>query len=167
MCYTVVTNKKEKNTMINKKYNLSVIISLVLAFITLVFLVVLTFSIPSLVDSYLEITKKTEFSSLDATWIKAILYVILLPAFVADISLLALLNLVASGKVFTNLAVYLLRLISICCFAEVILFGALSIFFLLSLVVSFAALFLGIVLRVVKNVIEEATLIKNENDFTG
>ena len=150
-----------------KNPNISVIISLVLAIITMAFIIVMAVFIPSLVDFYVDVTGKAEqFSALEITQIKIILYVILLPAIIADASLLFLLKLVAKEKVFTSVSVYLLRLISLCCFAEVIIFGALAIFFLLALVVSFAALFLGIVLRVVKNVIEEATAIKLENDYT-
>ena len=153
--------------MQRKKYSISVIISLTLAIITLLFLIVFAISLPRIVDMYLDYSGKTDaFSTLEQTEMKILLYIILIPAFVADIALLSLLSLVAKSKIFTSSAVYLLRLISICCFSEVILFGALAIFFLLALIVSFAALFLGIVLRVVKNVIEEAAMIKAENDFT-
>ena len=53
-----------------------------------------------------------------------------------------------------------------CCFLLCLLFGILGIFFLLSFAVAFIAVFLGLCLRVVKNVIEEATQIKDENDLT-
>lgn len=153
--------------MKTKNTNISVFISLALVIITFLFLITFAIFLPSLVDSYLEISQKADdFTAFQVTQIKIIVYIILIPAFIADISLLIILKLVAKGLIFSSLSVYLLRLISLCCFAEVILFGAISIFFLIALVVSFAALFLGIVLRVVKNVIEEATAIKAENDFT-
>lgn len=153
--------------MNSKRKNISVIISLAIALITLAALIVIALVLPKLVDSYIDLRGRNDyFSDSDRIQVKIILYVILIPAFAADIFLLALLNLVAKKKVFTELAVGLLRFISLCCFAEVVLFTVISKFFLLGLVIAFAALFLGIVLRVVKNVIEEATAIKAENDFT-
>ena len=45
-------------------------------------------------------------------------------------------------------------------------FFALGFFLTSAFAVTFAAFFMGIILRVVKNVIEQATVIKSENDFT-
>ncbi|MBQ8208540.1 MAG: DUF2975 domain-containing protein [Clostridia bacterium] len=150
-----------------KRKNISVIISFAIALIVLAALIVFAAILPRLVSSYIDLRERNDyFTELGRLQVNIILYVILIPAFIADISLLILLNLVGKKKIFTALSVNLLRLISLCCFAEVILFLILSKFFLLSLVVAFAALFLGIVLRVVKNVIEEAAAIKAENDFT-
>jgi hypothetical protein len=47
-----------------------------------------------------------------------------------------------------------------------VLFALLGWYFRLALAVGFVAVFVGLCLRVVKNVIEEATLIKSENDLT-
>lgn len=150
-----------------KRKNISVVISFAIALIVLAALVVFALVLPRLVDSYISLRDRNEyFTENGRLLVKLALYVILIPAFTADVSLLALLNLVGKEKVFTALAVNLLRVISYCCFVEVVLFTALSYYFLLGLVIAFAALFLGIVLRVVKNVIEEATAIKAENDFT-
>lgn len=95
-----------------------------------------------------------------------ILYLILIPAIVADIALLLLLGKVRHAAVFTPESVSYIRLISWCCFAETVLFAALAVCSTLMLVVAFAAAFLGVVLRVVKNVIEEAVDLKAENDYT-
>ena len=153
--------------MTKRKNRISIVISFVLAFIALAALIFLTVVIPSLVDSYIDLTGRTEyFTDAERLWVKIIFYAILIPAYVADASLIAILYLAHKGLIFSDTTVYLLRLISLCCFAEVLLFGAMSIFFIMGLVISFAALFLGIVLRVVKNVIEEAVSIKAENDFT-
>ena len=45
-------------------------------------------------------------------------------------------------------------------------FAAIGLYFFIGFVVSGLAFFLGLCLRVVKNVIEEATDIKSENDLT-
>ena len=95
-------------------------------------------------------------------------YSVLLLVLFSDVCLMLLLNNVRQGAIFTDRSVTYLRIIS---WAS-ILAGVLNIplFFMLHLIsvlcVSFVALFLGIVLRVVKNVIEEGTVIKEENDST-
>ena len=92
----------------------------------------------------------------------------LVPVAVADVFLVRLLLLVKGGQVFTSRAVGYLRTISWCCFLECALFIAEGLFLKIgvSTALFFCAGFLGLVLRVVKNVIEEATAIKAENDFT-
>ncbi len=150
-----------------KRKNISVKISLVTAILVLGALVVFALVLPRLVDFYTSLRGRSDFlTSSDKIAVKIMLYLILIPAFAADVSLISLLRIVDRGEVFTASSVNLLRVISYCCFSEVVLFTAISKYFILGLVVAFAALFLGIVLRVVKNVIEEAVTIKAENDFT-
>ena len=150
-----------------KRKNISVKISLVIAILVLAALVAFAIALPRMVDFYTSLRGRADFlSPIDKIVVKVMLYLILIPAFTADISLISLLRIVDRGEVFTLSSVKLLRIISYCCFSEVVLFGAISKYFVLGLVVAFAALFLGIVLRVVKNVIEEAVAIKAENDFT-
>lgn len=94
-------------------------------------------------------------------------FLLLIPVGVADGFLVRLLLLVRRHQVFTDKAVAYLRTISWCCFIEA---GLCLItarpFFPVHYAAAFAAGFLGLVLRVVKNVIEEAVALKNENDFT-
>lgn len=150
-----------------KKTGVSVVISFVLAAAVLVFLAVLTFGVPHILDSYISFVGRGDyFNEANRSVVMAIIYAILVPAYVADLSLCVLLALVRRRAVFTSVSSRLIFIISVCCFVEVVLFGVLSAFFALSAVIAFAALFLGIVLLVVKNVIEEGSAIKNENDFT-
>jgi len=100
-------------------------------------------------------------------------YLALLPVVTADVLLIGLLGNVRRSEIFTASAVAKLRGISWCCFAECLILVGGSMGFrhiflrpYAFLVIAFAAAFLGIVLRVVKNVIEEAVAIKCENDFT-
>ena len=86
----------------------------------------------------------------------------------SDLCLFRLLRNVSAGKIFTDGSVQYLRIIS---WASVLAgTAAIPLALLLGLVsllaVSFIGFFLGIVLRVVKNVIEEGTIIKEENDGT-
>ena len=86
--------------------------------------------------------------------------------FSIDIMLFKLLKRVNDGLVFTEISVALIRYISWFCFIICAAFCVLGIYFQLAFIVAFVALVLGTCLRVVKNVIEEATEIKSENDLT-
>ena len=93
-------------------------------------------------------------------------YLLLVPVAVANGFLVKLLLLVRRRQVFTDGAVSCLRTISWCCFIEAgLLLVGVAYFFMMP-VLAFVVGFLGLVLRVVKNVIEEAVALKNENDFT-
>lgn len=59
-----------------------------------------------------------------------------------------------------------LRIISWCCLLAAVPFGAFGFWRFLSFLVALAALFFGIVLRVVKNVFEAAVNLQEENDYT-
>ena len=102
----------------------------------------------------------------DYTVILILAYLVLAVAMLADGLLFALLLRVYSEKVFTSISVGLIRGVSWCCFLICLIFCGLGLYFQLGYVVAFAAAFLGLCIRVVKNVIEEATEIKSENDLT-
>ena len=101
------------------------------------------------------------------TWMALRYFLLLIPVGVADGFLVKLLLLVKNHQVFTDRAVSSLRTISWCCFMEAALcLLTVRVFFPAHLAAAFVAGFLGLVLRVVKNVIEEAVALKAENDFT-
>ena len=87
-------------------------------------------------------------------------------AAVADVLLILLILRVRAGKVFTPAAVALIRAVSWCCMAICAVFIVMSKWLIFLLVVAIAALLLGLALRVVKNAVEEAVVLKNENDLT-
>ena len=93
-------------------------------------------------------------------------YGVLALAALTDGLLFALLLRVRKEAVFTAESVALLRGISWCCVAAGALFVWLGFYFLISYAVAFVAILVGLCLRVVKNVIAEATEIKSENDLT-
>lgn len=109
---------------------------------------------------------KEELTSFNRGVVLALAYGILLIISVADALLFALLLRVRRELVFTDKSVALIRAVSWCCFALGAVFLGLGFYFQLSLIVAFLAVFLGLCIRVVKNVIERATEIKNENDLT-
>lgn len=148
--------------------NLSVSITIVICIICLIAVAGLAVALPFITNDFLR-TEYPQIVEEHYVSILVTLYVALIPATAALISLLRLLSLVRRESVFTSEAVALLRMISWCCFAEIPVFAVCTVFFLffaVSLALAFAALFMGLILRVVKNVIEEAVALKNENDFT-
>ena len=94
------------------------------------------------------------------------LYLTLVPAFVLIFCLNRILSNVKTGAVFTAGTVKMLRVISYCCFAAAVIFAVLGIWRLLALLLCFAAAFVGLLLRVLKNVFQQAVLIREENEFT-
>ena len=93
-------------------------------------------------------------------------YLILFFALLAALTLIRLLLLVRVGSVFTAKAVSCIRGVSWCACAIALVFLGMTWYYLVALVLAFTAALLGLCLRVVKNVIEEATAIKSENDLT-
>ncbi len=82
------------------------------------------------------------------------------------VALLLLLLRVRKGLVFTAKSVFYVRFVSWGCMALAAACISVQYFLHMSYFIAFAALLLGLCLRVVKNVIEEATEIKSENDLT-
>ena len=95
-----------------------------------------------------------------------ILYACCLPGGAVLICLDRLLSGIRRGEVFTDRNVFYLRTISWCCFGGGALLAVAGRYYILFLAVAVIAAFIGLILRVVKNVIEQAIVIKTENDFT-
>ncbi len=141
----------------------STILSEILTGILLMILIAGVFFLPSVLRFFTEVFEKpAEYFSPTLV----ILYTALLPAFAAVGALYFLLKNVRDGRIFTTQSVKYLRILSYCCMAECLIFFALGFYYVMVFLLSFAALFMGVVLHVVKNVIEEAAEIKEENDFT-
>ncbi|HML38499.1 MAG TPA: DUF2975 domain-containing protein [Bacillota bacterium] len=96
----------------------------------------------------------------------ATIYAGTVPGLIALFSLDRLLANIKKKNVFIEKNVKYLRVISWCSFAVSAILFISGFYYLLFLVVAVAAAFFGLILRVVKNVIEQAVAIKNENDFT-
>ncbi len=155
--------------MFKIKSNLSLKISFAIAALAQVGLVAAAFLLPFAVRLFLHSFNIVYMNRYAATL--ALGYTALLPVAIADALLLSLLSYVRSARVFSAASVSRLRGISWCCFCETAIL-AVGVFFvhnvtrLVIIPAAFAACFLGVVLRVVKNVIEQATEIKSENDLT-
>lgn len=87
-------------------------------------------------------------------------------AVAALICLDVLLRNIRKEQPFITQNVTMLRIISYCCFAEVLVFAYFTVLKPFAVVVLVACGFMGLILRVVKNVFEQAVRIREENDFT-
>ena len=132
--------------------------------ITLAAVVTLFFALPKLAEVYLEIVERNTQANLTASLVYG--YAALSVAAAALLVLLRLLYVVGRGRVFSSGTNTIMTTLSICCFGEMAVFILLGLYFLLSYVVAFAALMLGILLLVLRCVLAEATEIKAENDYT-
>lgn len=141
--------------------------SLVLStFLTRLFLILLAaalFGVPWLVGNFVAVTgKPPELAPIiDATF-----YCCAAPAAVLLLALDRLLKNIGAGAVFIPENTRMLRHISWCCLAVAFICLVAAWFFFPFLLVAAAAGFIGLILRVVKNVVEQAIAIKDENDYT-
>ena len=87
-------------------------------------------------------------------------------AVAALVCLDVLLRNIRKEQPFITQNVTMLRIISYCCFAEVLVFVYLAVLKPFVITILVACAFMGLILRVVKNVFEQAIRIREENDFT-
>ena len=148
----------------------SVNLSLIISGVFFAVLAVVGVFLPSVVKALLrfsgEITARVEITPSDNVIVLVAAYILLALALLANILLFTLLLQVKGENVFSKKSVSLIRGISWCSIGFGVIFALLTYYFTLSSVIAFAALFLGLCVRVVKNVIERATEIKDENDLT-
>lgn len=149
---------------LNKK-NFSVTLSLVLVRIVFVLIIVCCIVAPLIVRVYdngiIALTGSSVYLPMIIT-----LYLAAAVALVIVTALDRLLSNIRHDKVFIPANVKILRLISYCCFAVSVIFIYFSFIRPFAWLVVIAAAFFGLILRVIKNVFEQAIVIKEENDFT-
>ena len=96
----------------------------------------------------------------------AILYVTTVFGLTAAAALILLLNSISRGDVFTPRNTLCLRVISWACLLAAAAFAVLGLWRFIFLAFAFLGAFLGIVMRVLKNVFAAAVELKEENDYT-
>ncbi len=77
-----------------------------------------------------------------------------------------LLSNISKQELFTDRNTRCVRIISWCCFGVAAVFAVLTFWRLLALLVAFIAAFVGLILRVVKNMLAAAAELREENDYT-
>ncbi len=149
---------------------ISVYLSLGISVVFCILCIAGFFVLPTLTDMLVSlpdnIGNRDNITAAGRVFVLALAYGVLITFLAADCLLFALLLRVKNGLVFTDGTVAIIRGVSWCCLLLCPQFGALGIYFRLSWLLAFLCAFLGLCLRVVKNVMEEATQIKNENDLT-
>ena len=100
------------------------------------------------------------------TLFKACFYPCAVIAYVTLYSLIRLLLNIKRDEIFIKENVQYLRRISWCCFVVALITGVGGLQYLPFLFVTIAAAFIGLMLRVVKNVVDSAIKIKTENELT-
>lgn len=153
---------------INRK--LSVIISIVLTAVMFAGTIALAFLMPAFLKYLLGLPglngELMNLAPYQTTIVYIAAYAELALMLTGLVLLFALLLLVQRKKVFTMPAVELIRYISWCLIFMGIIMIALTFFSIIALLVGAAVLFFGLTIRVVKNVIESAVYLKEENDLT-
>lgn len=148
---------------------ISIMLSITISIVFLIVCLVVAFFLPAIADMLLEARNYIGTEMIGEKGFAIVLtlaYLALAIVAFADCLLMSLLFRVNAGKVFTPKSVGYIRGVSWCCFALCFPFLVLGFFFNLAFFLVLVAIFLGLCLRVVKNVIEEATIIKSENDLT-
>lgn len=94
------------------------------------------------------------------------LYLTDIPVLLALWELLKMLSNIAAQKIFVSGNERCLRVISWCCFAVAGVWFVLGFWRKLAFFVAFIAVFAGLIVRVVKNLVAMAVTLREENDYT-
>ncbi len=146
-----------------KKQNRSAWLSLTLVYIFGALLIVLAFTAPLLVRTYIELTARPETMFLPVT---TAFYAIFPLAAATLVALARLLRRILRGEVFVCANVASLRLISYLLYAAALVFLVAGFFYGPFFILTAAAAFIATVVRVVKNCFDAAVLLKDENELT-
>ena len=139
----------------------SILTSIIMTAVLFVIIIVAAIFLPRIIEIYLSLGMDIDYSDFMVA-----LYISVIPGLVCTAGLLKLLLNIKKDNIFVVQNVKILRGLSWCCFfvsAEYIMIGHEYIAMLLF---SFAAFFFGLILRVIKNVFDEAIQIREENDYT-
>lgn len=156
--------------MQRKSNRVSIVISMVMTALLFFALIFITWWLPEVVTSLIDVNDnlgtRGDITPLHRHLVLIDAYVMLGVAYFAVALLFSLLLTVWREQVFSRRATRTVSAVSLCCYVEGVLFALLTYYFQLALCAAIAVCFIGLCLRVVKNVLEEATRIKSENDFT-
>jgi hypothetical protein len=149
---------------------LPVLFSRALAILLLITLLSLTTFLPPVVNNLYDTFdlsgNRQQLPEWNRTLFLVCAYLMITVAIAAIVFLWLLLDVTSHGKIFSSATTKLLSALSICCFGEAVLFLAIQHCFELAIGGALVAALLGLCLLVVRNVLAEATRIKQENDFT-
>ncbi len=151
---------EERNIAMTRK-KLSLYASMVLTSFLFVFIIVACIFLPKILEVFSNFR-----GGLDCTDLMIALYASSLPGLICTASLLKLLSNIKKDEIFVHMNVTLLRVLSYCCMFVGIEYIIFANRYISMLFFAFAALFIGLILRVIKNVFDKAIEIREENDYT-
>ncbi len=145
----------------NRK-NISITASIVVTVLLLVLVITAVFLLPGIMEVYSKMR-----GYIDVTELMIALYISSVPGIVCTIALLKLLFNIRKSEIFVKANVTILQIISYCCLFVGVEYIALCYKKYIAMIfVGFAAIFIGIILRVIKNVFDKAIELREENEFT-
>ena len=148
------------------KPNHSVTLSLVVTYLAGAALLALMICMPTLIGLWQRSLSNYRIVGMQLMNMQRLFYICCPAGWAAIVSLLLLLHNIRRGEVFTRRNVKLLRLLS-WCFVFVALASVYAVYIYYPCALIFAAAsFLFVILRVVKNVMEQATLMREEQELT-
>lgn len=150
----------------NKTHSLALSRILTAAFTALIFM--LTFFVPFVADWYRDVSDGLGFLGGASVYLPTMitLYVCEVLALAAVGALHVLLKNISAEKVFIPQNTACLRIISWACMLAGLSFFVMGLWRVLFWLPAFFAAFFGLIMRVLKNVFEQAVELKSENDFT-
>ena len=127
-------------------------------------LVVCTVLAPRLISTLMRLSIQADLAG--AALFMGTIYAGCVPAAALLIFLYILLRRIGAGQVFVNENTACLRYISWCCFAGAAITLASALYYLPWLAIGVSAAFVGLIVRVVKNVVAKAVSLQDDADFT-
>ena len=158
-----MVEKEGETDKVKKSKSISFSIAMILTCVTAALVISVFIFLPWVTKAYIDYTGRC---SEHYGKILVVLYAAVTVALVAVCFILRLLSLVSKDEIFTLSAVRAVRTLALCCFGESVLFGLLALFYAISLLLAFAAAFLGTLMLVQESVFRSAAELKKENDFT-
>ncbi|MBS7527633.1 DUF2975 domain-containing protein [Fusibacter paucivorans] len=142
----------------------SILLSRICVVLFMVLLVLILASAPLLTRFFIDFSRADLIGT--EMYFIATIYIGSLPVGILLYSLFRMLNRIQRGVVFTSNNVIDLRRISWSCFTGAIIALIAASYYLPWIFIAIAAAFMGLIVRVVKNVVAEAVALKEEVDFT-
>lgn len=140
----------------------SLFLSRILVMAVFGLLIALLFCIPLITEWYDSVSGQEPI----ALVLNISLYLSDAAGFAAAFFLHRLLGNIRKQEIFVDANVTCLRVIAWCCFGLALIFFALGFWRSLAWMITFAAAFFGLIMRVLKNVFQLAVEMRKENDYT-
>ena len=140
---------------------ISLYASITVTILHMAYIVFAVIFLPKMLGAYSEFRGGVDFSDVIIA-----LYISAPAGLICTIALLKLLFNIKKDEIFVQKNVILLQVLSYCCLFVGVEYVIVAHKFITMLFFAFAALFIGLILRVIKNVFDKAIEIREENDLT-